>query len=98
MPISLHTDSTLTLSSSLVALQTDKIVTYNPLWHAVMKLAHSSGMGEAFGAVLLGAKGLSSTFPALLPFSTNATTLAEKLGMAQVTHADCMSFQVAPFW
>ena len=59
-----------------------------------MKLAHASGMGEAFGAVLLGAKGLSLGFTALLPAVGNsATALANKLGMQQAGHADCMSFQ-----
>jgi hypothetical protein len=70
--------------------KTDTITTYNPLWHAVMKLAHASGMGEAFGAVLLGAKGLSLGFTALLPAVGNsATALANKLGMQQAGHADC---------
>ena len=75
-------------------MQTDVITTYNPLYHAVMKLAHGTGLGEGFVAALLGAKGLATTFytlAAMSPFNAQANPIAAVAGTLGMmpTGGDC---------
>ena len=55
-----------------------------------MKIAHSTGMGEAFGAVLLGTNALAGVYATLLPsFGNSRAALSASLGTVKSGDGNC---------